>query len=485
MSNRKLPAIPVNEASDDSLHQNLGNLQQSQGKKQKRRNGLRRRGHTKSRKGCKACKIHRIKCDEFKPVCRNCIKFRRDCEFPDSSTLALAINAYGEGHLPGTTDKECSVSSYPALDSTHALTWTANIENDCSIWRSTGISPFPHLALPASPAWHGFAQPDLRHLHHMGLVSSTLELSKTSISAMMATHLPKCLRLSFSFDFVAYSLMAFSASRLAWMTKSIEADNIACLYQNMAYRGLRQAIHSFSRKNADAVLASSLFLSLQCHEWRSWAAVMEGIKSIVTLMQPWKDESDFSDYLDSGAPIRPSLWTELTPQDAHHLIGRSLVSLENFRPCLNGKPEPARAVRELLKFLENLRTCPPGPASSDQYRVLHPLRSWLFWLPSAVVDLSNKDVIVMITLAHFFAVALSVSPIFPKVEQSFLASVRVAAITSIHENLRTTGLFWCRPCRELHDPQRMMAYPMETVATVRRRGARSCDQSQGAKSTNR
>ncbi|KAK2602993.1 hypothetical protein N8I77_009484 [Diaporthe amygdali] len=40
-----------------------------------------RRTHHKSRHGCKNCKLRRIKCDETKPTCENCIKFRIPCSF--------------------------------------------------------------------------------------------------------------------------------------------------------------------------------------------------------------------------------------------------------------------------------------------------------------------------------------------------------------------------------------------------------------------
>ncbi|KAH9887513.1 hypothetical protein F4778DRAFT_756960 [Xylariomycetidae sp. FL2044] len=40
-----------------------------------------RRSHPKSRTGCKTCKSRKIKCDEQKPACRNCLKHHVDCDF--------------------------------------------------------------------------------------------------------------------------------------------------------------------------------------------------------------------------------------------------------------------------------------------------------------------------------------------------------------------------------------------------------------------
>jgi hypothetical protein len=42
-----------------------------------------RKGHTKSRRGCYSCKRRKIKCNEIKPMCSNCIKAEISCEYPE------------------------------------------------------------------------------------------------------------------------------------------------------------------------------------------------------------------------------------------------------------------------------------------------------------------------------------------------------------------------------------------------------------------
>ncbi len=75
------------------------------------------------------------------------------------------------------------------------------------------------------------------------------------------------LRLACTSEFLARSIMALSASRFAWMTKSIEADTMATAYKRQATHGIRQALCSFSHKNADEILAASIVLSIQVYEW--------------------------------------------------------------------------------------------------------------------------------------------------------------------------------------------------------------------------
>ncbi|KAI0975222.1 hypothetical protein F4678DRAFT_419660 [Xylaria arbuscula] len=44
-----------------------------------------RRSHQKSRLGCKTCKSRKIKCDEQKPACGNCIRHQVNCDFIETS----------------------------------------------------------------------------------------------------------------------------------------------------------------------------------------------------------------------------------------------------------------------------------------------------------------------------------------------------------------------------------------------------------------
>ncbi|KAL5612780.1 hypothetical protein BROUX41_004135 [Berkeleyomyces rouxiae] len=50
--------------------------------------GVSRRTHPKSRTGCRTCKIRKIKCDEERPSCRNCIKHGVNCPYTTPSSSA-------------------------------------------------------------------------------------------------------------------------------------------------------------------------------------------------------------------------------------------------------------------------------------------------------------------------------------------------------------------------------------------------------------
>ena len=70
----------------------------------------RRQKYTRSRTGCLACRVRRIKCDEGRPVCRRCQTSKRSvsesnfcstltmqCEFPDPTDLPKRAARGGKG----------------------------------------------------------------------------------------------------------------------------------------------------------------------------------------------------------------------------------------------------------------------------------------------------------------------------------------------------------------------------------------------------
>lgn len=66
-----------------------------------------------------------------------------------------------------------------------------------------------------------------------------------------------------SFDHVAHALMALSACRLAWVSKSLEIDSIAHHYQTVALRLVQKDIQHLCTDNCDAILSTLILLSTE------------------------------------------------------------------------------------------------------------------------------------------------------------------------------------------------------------------------------
>lgn len=59
-----------------------------------RRKPIPKKGHTKSRRGCQACKRRKVKCQENLPECTNCRRLGLSCVYnPAGTQLALALTA--------------------------------------------------------------------------------------------------------------------------------------------------------------------------------------------------------------------------------------------------------------------------------------------------------------------------------------------------------------------------------------------------------
>ena len=63
------------------------------------------------------------------------------------------------------------------------------------------------------------------------------------------------------------AILAFSATHMAWITRSIETNNLAYHHRGIALKGLQAAIGEFSEDNSDAALAASVLLSWQASDW--------------------------------------------------------------------------------------------------------------------------------------------------------------------------------------------------------------------------
>ena len=95
------------------------------------------------------------------------------------------------------------------------------------------------------------------------------------------------------------------------------------------------------------------------------------------------------------------------------------------------KEEQVKSLRQLLDFVQNLRISPPGPNPQDQFKVLHPLRAWIIWLPVSFLNLTNRDLQTMVTLAHFYAVTLAVQLHLPSPGPAYYPKMRMEAILSL------------------------------------------------------
>ncbi|RPB29222.1 hypothetical protein L211DRAFT_262604 [Terfezia boudieri ATCC MYA-4762] len=418
-----------------------------------------RRSHTKSRNGCKTCKKRHIRCDESFPQCGNCTKHNVRCDYmdqPDAETSQTVL---------GTPD----------------LKMTPQIERDIRQWRETGVSPFPSLGVTEQPALTlaQYSNTDLRLIYHISSIAVQMQNAEAQQRSVWVRRVPLFLKLAANYDFVMHALLALSASHLSWLTACPATLQLSYHHRGIALKGLPEAIGKFSKENADAILAASILLSWQATDCQGWQSLMQGTATVVNSMQPFQEESEFGEYLEennffheASGPI------QLSPVETARLLDHIFNSLQILVPFVQGREEESRGLNDLIFFVRNLAdSILLLQSAAEQFERLHPLRSWLFFLPISFLKRAREDEDVLILLAHFYAVALAVEPLFPAVGAAWFGSLAVGPILEIHKNLVKQHQSMTPLEKQRRWPIHLMEFPLEVVRDFRiRMGWRRADE---------
>lgn len=154
--------------------------------------------------------------------------------------------------------------------------------------------------------------------------------------------------------------------------------------------------------------------------------------------------------------------------DTHHLLQSFLQSIDTFPPCIGRKPNISSAIEGLRRTAEQFLRIDKQLTTGQQYFHMYPLRSWLNWFPDSLVPLTQGDMWVPVMLAHFYALTLTVIPMFPVVNTRIFINVRVRSIASILDGVSKTHPCPCRPCSDIHVAQSFMQFPNQVLEAFSR-----------------
>ncbi|CAK4030053.1 related to UPC2 Regulatory involved in control of sterol uptake [Lecanosticta acicola] len=377
--------------------------------------GPSRRSHTKSRKGCKTCKRRHIRCDETFPQCRNCTKHQVRCDYMET------VGADAEGQ------------SSPEQPS---LVFTPGTESRIDLWQQTGSFPYPNLQVFPPPQTHEYSKNELRLIHHISSISNDLVVKGTTNLTIWTQKVSKFLSIAASYPYVMHALLSFSANHLAWSRSSDETRNLHIHHGTIALRGLHEAIGSFSHANADAVLAASLLLLWQATDWRSWSSLRAGIQSVLATMHTWKHESIFAEYINeedllAGSYIPNRQMTCPESVERYSILTNAVQSLQQLQRALMGHEGESYWIGQLLDYIQRLQASSPAQSPDEQFSHLYLLRKWLFWVPVLLLERQGGQGPAMLTLSHFYAVALALEPLYPDLGSAFCARLALAPLETI------------------------------------------------------
>ncbi len=161
-------------------------------------------------------------------------------------------------------------------------------------------------------------------------------------------------------------------------------------------------------------------------------------------MQPWRHESLFADYITEHTPM-PSrhfmnpVGTAMTQEARrNHLNTLSDIhaSLRRLQPYLSRNDQETKWVDQLKGYLDRLRASTQPQTPEEQFNQLYALRKWLFWVPISLLAAKRGDVNVLVILAHFYAVALALEPMFPDVASVFVADLSLRPLEEVVQQVQ-------------------------------------------------
>lgn len=113
------------------------------------------------------------------------------------------------------------------------------------------------------------------------------------------------------------------------------------------------------------------------------------------------------------------------------------ASLQRLQPYLSPTDQETKWVDQLKGYLDRLRASSQPQTPEEQFNQLYALRKWLFWVPISLLAAKRGDVNVLIVLAHFYATALAIEPMFPDVASVFVADLSLRPLEDISQIVQT------------------------------------------------
>jgi hypothetical protein len=201
---------------------------------------------------------------------------------------------------------------------------------------------------------------------------------------------------------------------------------------------------------------------------RDWSKPSVFLRPLSFRKQPplWEESENESPYKG----IDDDLHGDLTGVSS--LLLQGIESLSKLSACFREELSFAAMIRRLRDVLRvvHARLGTPIPAA-DQYRIILPFTCWFSRdAASCYIPVSKKDPRVLGFLLHMYAVVVTLTVALPATDFSIFASFRVRAVLEICQALEEKESFWCTPCNQFHQSQRLMPFALDAVRHYRRQG---------------
>lgn len=194
---------------------------------------------------------------------------------------------------------------------------------------------------------------------------------------------------------------------------------------------------------------------------------------VIDAMQPWKHESVFGDFIaeQSTFPTAPPSpapgGRKLSSPRKQDLdaLQKAYTQLQRVEGYLRDNNEDTQAIQQLMNFVRGVRKVSPNHSATQRFELLTPLRAWLFWLPVMFLQ-RTSSASSLVVLAHYYATALVVEPLFPEVGAAYFGSLSLGPIEEIARRLFSISV---SQTSEADIPLNLMEYPIDMCTSFRGR----------------
>lgn len=406
-----------------------------------------RKSHVKSRKGCGNCKRRRIKCDEEKPQCFNCIKHGVNCDYlqfsepassvPDESNRQRQRTSEPGSGSPGSTTPESPASVYASSQTSASKLLSSQATSRSAVEQQNNLADAEFSKLHMA---------QLELLHHFLTVTAPTFTDKTD-GDLWLIQIP---RMAFGHEFLMYAILTIASTHMRFLQErareqttlelvpaDLAAEKERNLYFERAEIWYRQrALETFRKAimgprgpgNLEAMTVAGSLIAIQSFAFK------ERDES-GNLKEPRSDQlveiEDASDFviisIDRWLPILLGIRTVVhemqtmqTGFDLDSLFGIDFGSLANSSP---GGTQDQPALAQLLAFTTKLYAGNQAelecyiPAIHllaqlvTAFRHSRPaeLRKYVFTWPFLLSEefhlrLRGRETIALIIFVHFLAV---------------------------------------------------------------------------------
>lgn len=153
-------------------------------------------------------------------------------------------------------------------------------------------------------------------------------------------------------------------------------------------------------------------------------------------MQAYKHESVFAEYIAEEELVAGSFRSrhveaQLDLADRNAAISGAQRAVEALKALPLRDRLEIYWIDQLVIYIRRLQSLGPPSNEDEQFNHLYDLRKWLFWVPPALLQRQEGQDTAMVVVAHFYAIALALEPLYSAFGSFFCANTASGPLENI------------------------------------------------------